>query len=57
MVTLKHLQKVAIDLSKISRLADFYSKELKVARYPEYCSAIEIFLTQSHGQVDVERGV
>ena len=30
------LQKAGIDLLKISRLDDFYFKELKVAKYPEF---------------------
>ena len=31
------LQKAGIDLLRISRLDDFYFKELKVAKYPEFC--------------------
>ena len=50
------LQKAGIDLSKISRLDNFYFKELKVAKYPEFCSVIKIVLTLSHGQADVEWG-
>ena len=45
-----------MDLSKIRRLDDFYFKDLKVAKYPEFCLAIQIVLTLSHGQADVERG-
>ena len=29
--------KAGVDLSKISRLNDFYFKELKVAKYPKFC--------------------
>ena len=50
------LLKAGIDLSKITHLDDFYFKELKVAKYPEFCSVIKIVLTLSHGQADVERG-
>ena len=50
------LQRAAIDLSKIPRLDDFYFKELKVAKYPEFCLVIKIVLTLSHGQAYVERG-
>ena len=50
------LQRAVIDLSKIPRLDDFYFKELKVAKYPEFCLVIKIVLTLSHGQADVERG-
>ena len=50
------LQNVGIDLSKISRLDGFYSKELKVAKYPKFCSVIKIVLTLSHGQADNEQG-
>ena len=50
------LQKAGIDLSEISRSDNFYFKELKVAKYPEFCSVIKIVLTLSHGQADVERG-
>ena len=49
-----NLQKAVIDLAKISRLADFYFKELKVAKHHEFCSAIIIVLTLSHWQVDIE---
>ena len=50
------LQNAGIDLSKISRLDDFYFKELKVAKYPKFCSVIKIVLTLSHGGADVEQG-
>ena len=50
------LQNAGIDLSKISRLDDFYFKELKVAKYPKFCSVIKIALTLSHGRADVEQG-
>ena len=50
------LQNAGIDLSKISRLDDFYFKELKVAKYPKFCSVIKIILTLSHGGADVEQG-
>ena len=49
------LQKTGIDLSKIPPLDDFYFKELKDEKYPEFCSVIKIVLTLSHGQADVER--
>ena len=51
------LQKAGIDLSKISCLDDFYFKELKVAKYPKFCTVIKIVLTLSHGQADVEQGI
>ena len=50
------LQNAGIDLSKISHLDDFYFKELKVAKYPKFCSVIKIVLTLSHGGADVEQG-
>ena len=51
------LRKAGIDLSKTSCLDDFYFKELKVAKFPEFCMVIKIVLTLSHGQADVERGI
>ena len=50
------LQNASIDLSKISRLDDFYFKELKISKYPKFCSVIKIVLTLSHGRADVEQG-
>ena len=50
------LQKAGIDLSKVSHLDDFYFKELKIAKYPEFCLVVKIFRTLSHGQADVEWG-
>ena len=50
------LQKAGRDLSKIFCLDDFYFKELKVAKYSEFCSVIKTVLTLNNGQVDVERG-
>ena len=35
---------------------DVYFIELKVAKYPEFCSVTKIVLTQSHEQANVERG-
>ena len=45
-----------IDVSKIERLDDFYFKQMKVSKYPQLASVIQIILTLSHGQADVERG-
>ena len=49
------LQKASVDISQISRLDDFYFKELKVARYPEFCPFIKIILTLSDRQADIEQ--
>ena len=35
---------------------DFYFKELKIAKYPKFCSVIKIVLTLRHGRADVEQG-
>ena len=46
----------AVDINGISRLDDFYFQKLKISKYAELSAIVNIILTLSHGQSDVERG-
>ena len=45
-----------MDINGMSRLEDSHFQKLKISKHSELASILEIVLTTSHGQSDIERG-